>query len=74
MRLPEFTAEASLYMTSAKYRRFSTVAGRPDTSSVRAQFLLAGQEWWLGWWWFNRCPAGCFRRSDGSCFCYKVQA
>jgi hypothetical protein len=70
MRLPEFTAEVSLYKASAKYTGFSTRAGRHDSSSVTAQFVFGGPQSWGGWWWFNQCPAGCHRGADGHCHCY----
>jgi hypothetical protein len=73
MRLPKFTAEASLYKKSVEYAGFSTSASRLGAGLVTAQFLFGGQEWWGGWW-FNHCPVGCWLGTDGHCHCYRAYA
>lgn len=56
MRLPEFTAEASLGRTSLGYSSLSSWCSLAVTGSVFAQFF--------------RCPPGCFRHCfAGHCGC-----
>ena len=59
MRLPQFTAEASLARTSLGYSGLSTWSSRPATDSVIGQIFF-----------HHGCPPGCFRHCfEGHCGC-----
>jgi hypothetical protein len=65
MHLPEFTADASLYRTGAKYRGYATGTNGPTANSVEAQSLNRGWSWW--------CPPPlCGRDEFGQCHCLSV--
>jgi hypothetical protein len=61
MRLPKFTAEASLYRVTGEYAGLSTGIGRPSNRSVTAQFdftTVSADTW--GWLAHTNCDSpGC---------------
>lgn len=74
MRLPEFTAEASLYRAS-KYFGFSMGAGRPRASSVTPQsYFGVDLDYfeWVAFQYFSCLPPLCGRDNRGQCHCLTV--
>jgi hypothetical protein len=73
MRLPEFTAEASLNRASGEYTGFSTGASRPGNSSVVAQydFSTLGIDYWalVASQRIGCNPPFCSLDSFGRCHC-----
>jgi hypothetical protein len=76
MRLPEFTAEASVYKTYGNYAGYSTSTAHPGIGSVGAQFDVTklGNDYWA---WLGTqhafCQAPCWRDTyDGNCHCPTV--
>jgi len=65
MHLLEFTAEASLYRTGAKYTGYSTNTNGHAANSVEAQFVIRGWSWWCP-------PPFCGRDEYGQCHCLSV--
>ena len=77
MRVPEFTADASLYQSRGSYAGYSTSAGHPGTGPVMAQFdsLTLGLDYWA--WAANQyffCQPPCGRDKHGNCHCPTVGA
>jgi hypothetical protein len=73
MRLPKFTAEASLYSTRGYYTALSPSAGRPSSDPVAAQFdytTIAPDYWpWLAEI-YDKCPSPfCSLDSSNRCHC-----
>ncbi len=72
MRLPKFTAVASVYKSRGNYAGFSASAGHPGSSAVVAQFdftKLGNDYWaWLGSQ-YSFCQPPCARDSQGRCCC-----
>ncbi len=73
MRLPEFTAEASVYRASRLYTGFYTRASQPDASSVTAQQLVGGVDvdFWQGvaQRMIDCKPPFCGYDQNGQCHC-----
>jgi hypothetical protein len=77
MRVPEFTADVSLYQPRGNYAGYSTSAGHAGTDPVIAQFDLStfGGDYWSGvatQYFF--CQPPCGRDKHGNCLCPRVGA
>lgn len=73
MRLPGFTAEASIYSATATYAGFSTRSSRPNAAPVAAQLITFPTDY--DYWGrlaslMARCPAVCtFDLATEQCYC-----
>jgi hypothetical protein len=71
MRLPGFTAEASLHRSPLLFSGGSTLTSGLRVGPVIAQLYQVGVGYGLHNW-PTPCAPGCWRGSDGLCHCWSV--